>query len=134
MDLETEVHRGEARGETRLYPDKAGAKAAADEFHARVIAIAEEMGVHNVFAVADFYVQPTPTMKLEDKSVQAVVLYGCARCMGYEVARAILVAFELAAKFFEGFSAGAAERFGKAMANVAMAEQSEKARQKGYDA
>jgi hypothetical protein len=131
---EVEVHRGQAKGETTLYPDKASAKVAADEFHARVRAIAEEMGVHSVFAVADFYVQPTPAMKPDDKSLQAVVLFGCARCMGYEVARCTAAAFEIASKFFEGFTAGATERLAKALANVAMVDKSEKARQKGYDA
>lgn len=135
IDHETKVFKNKIDTPTRYYPDSKSAIAAGDEFHARVKAIAEEMGAHSVFAVGHFLLQAAPDAKPnDDKSVQAVVAYGCARCMGYEVARCLSAVFEVVGQFFDGFASGAAERLSKAIAHGVMANKADRAKQKGFDA
>lgn len=131
---ETEVHIGKTEVRTRLYPDEASAQAATAEFHARVTAIAEEMGAHGVVAVADFYIQPSEKVKPKDASMQCVLLWGCAKCSGFELSRCIQVLFQTSRDFFAGFSKGAILGVVKEIAHSAMVEKSEKSKGTGYDA
>lgn len=133
-DPEMELHLGEAKGQTRIYPDAKSAEVAANEFKARVVSIAEEMGAHSLFVVADFFIEPRPGKKPGDRSSQCVVLWGCVKCLGYEVARSLHAIFPVVQRFLDGFSAAAVEGLAKEMMHLSMARKSEQAKQKGFDA
>jgi hypothetical protein len=119
----TETH--ENNVPTRYYPDLQTAADAIHEFKTRVMAIADEMGIHCMMVVAQF------CLVEEQPPAQCVVAYGCMPCGGVAAAQGISALMGDQLDFSKGYIAATLVEAKNMATGIAAMK---KAQQEGYQA